>query len=300
MNRKISLPRRIMVKSAGAFSDLFPENHMLQTTEYTISSEKIPREFEGYRILQLSDLHSRCFGHKNARLLRKIEEAEPDLIVMTGDMITRTDLDHHVFLHAARLLGKRYLCYYVLGNHEQALKPADFSVYLACVSSFGVRVLDNAKADLFRNGESIRLYGMWYPLKYYKESKHIAKHEVFQAGDMHRLMGRCDASRYTILLTHNPLSFPVYSGWGADLTLCGHVHGGMIRLPFLGGLLSPERGFFPKYSAGAYERKETEMIVSRGLGSGLFGARILNPPEIVLIKLHHSSGGLSVKTERNR
>lgn len=214
MNRKISLPRRIMVKSAGAFSDLLPENHMLQTTEYTISSEKIPREFEGYRILQLSDLHSRCFGHENARLLRKIEEAEPDLIVMTGDMITRTDLDHHVFLHAARLLGKRYLCYYVLGNHEQALKPADFSVYLACVSSFGVRVLDNAKADLFRNGESIRLYGMWYPLKYYKESKHIAKHEVFQAGDMHRLMGRCDASRYTILLTHNPLSFPVYSGWG--------------------------------------------------------------------------------------
>lgn len=101
-------------------------------------------------------------------------------------------------------------------------------------------------------------------------------------------MGVYDSAQYGVLLAHNPLCFDSYAKWGADLTLCGHVHGGMIRLPFAGGLLSPEREFFPKYSAGIYEHSGKKMIVSRGLGSGTFGIRILNRPEIVVITLAHS------------
>jgi predicted MPP superfamily phosphohydrolase len=103
---------------------------------------------------------------------------------------------------------------------------------------------------------------------------------------MKRLLDAFDTGRYGILLTHNPLCFPVYARWGADLTLSGHVHGGMIRLPILGGLLSPEREFFPKYSAGIYGEDDKKLLVSRGLGSGVFGARIFNIPEIPVITLH--------------
>jgi Predicted phosphohydrolases len=283
--KKQSLPRRAFVKGAHAVFALFPENHLLSVSEYRVSSGKIPPAFDGYRILQLSDLHSACFGKNNARLMKKVLEAQPDLVVLTGDMITRTDTDYEVFFSLARALAKKYTVYYVIGNHEQDMEPAALKAYLRRVKNLGLHVLDNEKVQLCRGDDCVDLYGMWFSLKYYKEAKHITRHERFGRREMRRIMGNCDASRFGILLTHDPLCFEVYAGWGADLTLCGHVHGGMIRLPFAGGLLSPEREFFPKYSGGVYEIGEQRMIVSRGLGSGVFGARINNLPELVVITL---------------
>lgn len=283
--KKQSLPRRVLLMGASAVFTLFPENHMLSVSEYQVRSEKIPQAFDGYRICQLSDLHSKSYGKGNRRLLRKIDESHPNLLVLTGDMVTRTDTDHHVFLSLAEKLAEKYKVYYVVGNHEQEMGRSDLNAYLAQIRKLGIRVLDNEKTELERGGDHVCLYGMWFPLKYYKESKQITRHEEFGRRQMQKTMGACDPAHYGILLTHDPLRFPVYAGWGADLTLCGHVHGGMIRLPFGVGLLSPERRFFPRYSGGVYETNGKKMIVSRGLGSGTFGARIHNVPEIVNITL---------------
>lgn len=288
--KKPSIARRVLLAGASALFWLFPENHLLQMTEYSVCSERIPPSFDGCRIVQLSDLHSCRFGRANGRLLRKIRAARPDWIFITGDMVSRTDAGAEVVFRLAEVLAVEYPVYYVIGNHEQALQPARRREFLRRLGALGVRVLDNEKTELCRGGEKIDLYGMWYPLKFYKGSKQVRKHETFGPREMRRTMGTCAAERYSILLTHDPLRFPVYAGWGADLTFSGHVHGGMIRLPGGGGLLSPERSFFPAYSGGLYERNGKRMIVSRGLGNGVFGPRIHNIPEVVAVNLRCAAG----------
>ncbi len=289
MDEKIkSSLHKFLLKGASVATSLFVENHMLQISEYQIMSKEVPKAFDGYRIVQLSDLHSKCFGNDNERLIRKIHLANPDLVVMTGDMSTRNDRTHEVFYHLAETIGTIYPCYYVVGNHEQNMKKTELNKFFSHLSELGIHVMKNDRVEIQRDGESIDLYGLWFPLKYYREAKDAYHKEKFGGKDMKRAMGRVQ-DHYGILLTHNPLSFETYSDWGADLTLGGHVHGGMIRLPFIGGLLSPERQFFPKYSGGVYDRNGKKLVVSRGLGSGIFGARIFNCPEVVVITLYHDN-----------
>ncbi len=280
---------KFLVKAAGAVSAAFIENHLLQVSNYTIVSEKIPAAFQDFKIMQLSDLHSKRFGHDNVRLIRKIDAVQPDLLVMTGDMISRSDSNHTVFFQLAETLAKEYPCYYVIGNHEQDMKRHELKLFLAKLTATGIRVMENENVEICKEDQKISLYGLSLPLKYYKQSKlWSAPAAPFGEREMERAMGQYNSAQYGILLTHNPLCFAAYAEWGADLTLCGHIHGGMIRLPFAGGLLSPEREFFPKYSAGIYEYGGKKMLVSRGLGSGTFGIRILNCPEIVVITLAQS------------
>jgi uncharacterized protein len=286
MKKRKTLLHRILVKAAGAVSAVFIENHLLQVTDYSIASEKIPPAFQDFKIVQLSDLHSACFGRDNARLIRKIDAAKPEIVVMTGDMVSRSDSNHTVFFKLAQTLGKKYPCYYVIGNHEQDMERQELKEFLARLAALHIRVMDNEKIEISKEDQTINLYGLWYSLKYYKEAHHRSERtSQFGVRELKRAMGKYDDSHYGILLTHSPLSFPAYAKWGADLTLCGHVHGGMIRLPFAGSLLSPERVFFPKYSAGVYEESGKKLLVSRGLGSGVFGVRIKNRPEIVILTL---------------
>lgn len=282
MNGTLHRSAARFLSSCGA---LDVENHLLEATRCRVESEKLPEPFDGYRILLLSDLHGRRFGRGNERLLRRIGEEKPDLIAVAGDMIDRSVLDCGVFLRLAETLGKKYPVYYVVGNHELYLEPEKLRQFLARLRSYGVRVLDNEAAVLVRGGRRIALYGLWYPLKYYKETRGVSGHLLFGPEQMRSALGACDGSVYSVLLTHNPICFDTYSAWGADLTLSGHVHGGMIRLPFLGGLLSPERRFFPKYCAGLYEKDGKRLLVGRGLGSGLFSLRIGNRPELVTVTL---------------
>jgi predicted MPP superfamily phosphohydrolase len=286
--KKKPLLKRILIRTSRAVSAAFIENHMLQRTDYRVASEKIPLAFDNFKILQLSDLHSVSFGRENVRLIRKIDAVKPDMIVMTGDMISRSDFHYDVFFRLAQTLGDKYICYYVVGNHELDMERRELKQFLARLASMKIRVLENERTAIINNGQSIDLYGMWLPLKYYREAeKKTGRTLPFTDRDIKRIMGGCDLTRFGILLAHSPLCFPVYARWGADLTLSGHVHGGMIRIPILGGLLSPERKFLPEYSSGIYEIKDKKLLVSRGLGSGLFGARILNRPEIVVITLEH-------------
>lgn len=279
---------------AGLFLLIFAvfeafQNNWLQVSRYRIESKKIPHGFDGYKILQLSDLHSKKFGKSNRRLIRKIDELNPDIIVITGDVMNNKRDDGSVFLDLLDSLTKQRKCYYITGNHEQftTLWDQDFlPAYLDKIRKAGTTVLNNEKVVLKKGSDRIHLYGMQIDLKYYRNlTKAEFKGIEFHKNTMSNLLGECRPEIFNLLLTHNPLYFETYADWGADLVLCGHVHGGVARIPSVGGLLSPERVLFPKYSEGVYSIGKSSMIVNRGLGNSTVNLRVFNRPEITLIAL---------------
>lgn len=249
--------------------------------KYTVSSEKIPVDFDGMKILQLSDFHNRDFGKKSGELLRIIDNAAPDIIVFTGDMADRKRRGFGNFLSLCKTLCEKYQVFYTLGNHELYYSDEELSGLFSEMKKIGAHILNNEKIKLVRGNSSIDLYGMWCGLHFYKDQKlgHLRRQE-FTLDELNRLLGSCNSQRFSILLAHNPLYFPVYAEWGADLIFAGHVHGGLVELPKIGGVFSPERKFFPQYYGGKYSSKGSEMIVSRGLG----GMRMLKA-EITLTTL---------------
>lgn len=269
-----------------AAAKIYFDNNFLEVSQYIVKSNKIPTSFKDFKILQLSDLHSKNFGNRNNKLIKKVNSENPDIIVMTGDMVNTKDTDFEVFINLAEQISKRYDTYYIVGNHEQNLTDDKRKILIDKLNEIGIRVLDNEKVTITRGTESINLYGLWFALRYYKDlNNEYTKDVFFGAKQIQTVLGNLDIDSYNILLTHNPLYADTYSNWGADLTLSGHIHGGMIRIPFIGGLLSPERKFFPKYDAGKYQVNGKILIVNRGLGNGDFGIRVFNRPEISVITL---------------
>ena len=264
-----------------AVYSVFPENHMLRTSQIKIVTGRLPAAFDGFRIVQIADLHGCRFGKENRRLLETVDAEKPDLVVLTGDTVDRKLKDYSPIFRFTKALCGKYPVLCILGNHEQELCGSRRREFVRGLCAQGVRLLDNGVEKLERGGESITLYGVRVPLRFYRWNRHGRRRPEFAKKEMERLLGTC-GSEYSILLAHNPLFFESYAAWGADLTLCGHIHGGMIRLPRLGGLLSPERNFFPRYSAGLYRIGEHSMAVSCGLSKG---PRINNPPEIVSLTL---------------
>lgn len=258
----------------------------MQITHFEVKSDKIPKSFQGFKILQLSDLHNKSFGKDNAELIAKVDKEKPDIIVFTGDMINARDTDYQAFLNLAANLGKKYKIYYIIGNHEQILDSNSLNQLMHEMSANGVRVLNNEKIEITRGNERINLYGLWFNLRYYKDANDNNTKDIYFGTDrIHEILGDLNTSQYNVLLTHNPLYFETYAGWGADLTLSGHIHGGVIRIPFMGGLLSPEKQPFPKYDNGEYFLNGNELIVTRGLGNSYVGFRLFNRPEITVITL---------------
>lgn len=263
-------------------------NHFLTVSRYSVTSDRLPPEFDGYRIVQLSDLHSAVFGRDNHTLVKKIRRLKPDLVVMTGDMVNSTDENFDTFFSLAQTVAKEFDAYFIVGNHEQMLGEKETELFTQSLEARGVTVLDNQSVLLERNGSYIRLYGMWFHLRFYADRSPDADAAVqytLTEENMIDILGENDRETYSLLLTHNPVYFDTYRAWGADLTLCGHMHGGMVRLPFAGGVYSPEKTFFPQYDAGLFTWENQTMIVSRGLGNGNLGFRFLNCPELVCITL---------------
>jgi predicted MPP superfamily phosphohydrolase len=285
---------KIIILGIGIFMFFSFQTKYLQITEYNVSSAKIPEEFSGFRILQLSDLHSKQFGENNEFLIKRIKELNPDIIVATGDMINSTNDDGKVFYDLAKNLVKYFKIYYIKGNHEQIAEfkawEVDshwFDAYMGKLEELGVVVLNNHKAEITHKNATINLYGLDISLRLYR-GEYTATYDgekSIEVSNIEKALGACEGGKYNILLTHNPAYFSVYSAWGADLVLTGHVHGGAVRIPFIGGLLSPERSFFPKYNAGKYGLNRSKMIVSRGLGESTIKLRVFNPPEIIMITL---------------
>lgn len=265
---------------------LWWSNFGVSVSHYTVSSSKIPSGFNGYKIIQLSDLHSASIGRKNSRLLKAVRDEEPDIVVMTGDMVSRYDSDFDAAAALAKDLAEDFPIYYIRGNHEQGLEKEDRESYWTRLTQAGITILDNEAVSLkAENEDEIKLYGLWVNLNYYHQM--ASYYKPLTAETIRSIIGDAPES-YSILLAHNPNHFKAYAEWGADLIFSGHIHGGMVRLPFIGGILSPETLLFPKYDAGSYKAGDSTMILSRGLGRGRMGIRVFNPPDVVSVVLHNT------------
>jgi predicted MPP superfamily phosphohydrolase len=261
---------------------IFLQNTLIEVSKYKIKSDKIPKEFNKFKIVHLSDFHSYGFFEDKFKLIEKINEEHPNIIVMTGDMVNKYDENFEKFLKLAEVLSKKYEIYYIIGNHEMRLKKDDLNYIIQKLKKFGIKVLNDEKITIIREKEFINIYGINIPLSYYKiVNKPTKVEEVINS-----VLNKCNEKEYNILLAHNPLYFEEYSKQNVDLILSGHVHGGMIRLPFIGAVLSPERKFFPKYSSGVYEINNKKLLVSRGIGHSRPGIRLFNKREIVSITLN--------------
>lgn len=241
---------------------------------YHIVSNKI---LTRQRIALLTDLHGCMHGHKNARLLRMLERVSPDYICIAGDMTVKNGDFTDEMLELLKILAERYPVYYAPGNHE--IRMPEYDEYRIQLAQFGVQYLEN---KVFPIGGNVLVYGLDLPEYWY--------HKVWEKREMgveelRNCLGECDETCFSILLAHNPEYFPQYAQWGADLTLSGHVHGGIIRLPVLGGVIAPSLQLFPTYDAGLYEQRGRRMVISRGLGLHTVKLRYFNRPELSVINL---------------
>ena len=254
-------------------------NTALKIKEYEILSDRIPQGFDGFRIAQVSDLHNAEFGEENWKLIQMLSQTNPDIIVLTGDLIDsrRTDLD--VALEFAWQAGKIARVYYVSGNHE-ARVPEYEDLKIGLVKA-GVVILENQKVQITREGESITLIGIDDPS--FQESYLFGDAEGVAKQAIDNLQSESDG--YTVLLSHRPELFDLYVETQMDLVFSGHAHGGQFRLPFVGGIVAPNQGFFPKYDAGRFDEENTTMIVSSGVGNSIIPIRFNNRPEIVVAQL---------------
>lgn len=273
----------------GGYTFFRYENKCLEKVEYSIENKKIPKEFDNFNIVQISDLHNAEFGKKNNKLLKYIDELKPDIIAITGDLVDGEKANFEVALNLVDELSKKYKVYHIIGNHEQnalTKKGKDgYKEYFNKLYKKDIINLNNEFIEIKRGDASINLYGLVIPLECYRYL--FDKKEMIDIDESYikNSLGDINESKYNVLLAHTPFYFDEYVNWGADLILSGHVHGGIIRLPFLGGLLSPNREFFPKYDVGKYESKESSMILSKGLGQSKIIVRINCRPEIVKITL---------------
>lgn len=254
-------------------------NTALELNAYTISSNKLPESFSGYRIAHVSDLHNAEFGENNALLLEMLKEAEPDMIAITGDLVDSYHTDIQVGIEFAQQTAQIAPTYYVTGNHEARI--SEYDELEKGLEAAGVVILKNESVELEKDGEYITLIGVNDPS--FKTDYLFGDSISVMDANLEEISE--NAGEYTLLLSHRPELFKVYVANDMDLVLSGHAHGGQFRLPFLGGVIAPNQGFFPEYDAGLYVEDDTNMIVSRGLGNSLFPFRVNNRPEVILIEL---------------
>lgn len=251
-------------------------NHSLCVERFTFTSEKLPEGFDGCTIVQLSDLHGAEFGEDNGELLAAVRAAAPDFIFLTGDLLDqyrRTPQGYAVKLCAA--LVDIAPTYFVTGNHEWALP--DVRGLKDLLTETGVNVLTNEFTELERGGDSIVLAGIDDPNGFAdQKTPETLAEEIYAA---------CGDPFWLLLAHRNNYFEKQYAALGADLTISGHAHGGLIRLPGTDGVIGVERNLFPSYTAGFYEVDGAELFVSRGLGNSGRTFRLFNRPQIVILTL---------------
>lgn len=258
-------------------------NHRIQVTTYDSSSVRLPQEFDGYTIVQVSDLHNAEFGEKQSRLLEKIESQKPDLIAVTGDLIDSSHTDVEVAMEFIQGAVQIAPVYYVTGNHEVWTK--EYFDLKSQMEQAGVTILQDEAVPLNRDGAEIVLIGLGDPVTYEQENPQNGYGGTVLQDKLTELLKEYPKD-YSIVLSHRPEFYQNYVSSGANLVLTGHAHGGQVRIPGVGGLVAPGQGFFPEYTDGSQTEKETTMIVSRGLGNSIIPVRINNSPELVVVKLH--------------
>ena len=269
-----------LISASAAF--LAWQNNALEITKHKYTNNKVPDNFNGFRILHISDFHNKNF---HGRLTDKMKEINPDIIVITGDLIDRrkTDLNRaQEFIERAVKIAPTY---YVSGNHEQL--SHHYAKLKEILNKHRVINMDDSYVTINKKDSKIGLAGLAAPVLI-----NIEKEGKFKDNDSHikntlQNLSKNFNTDFNILIAHRPEQIHIYKEFDFDLVFSGHAHGGQIRIPYVGGILSPNQGFFPKYSEGIHKEGSTSMLVSRGLGNSLFPFRIFNRPELVVVDLQN-------------
>ncbi len=260
---------------------LYFENNAIQITNIDVKSPTVPDSFNDFTIVHISDLHNKDFGKGQNNIIDKIRETNPDIIVVTGDIIDSYDTHVDITAEFINGISKIAPVYYVPGNHESRLLD-DYFLLKTQMQTAGVHVLENDFISISRGNDKINIIGMKDPSFDYLNHIGTTDEEIVK-NNLSSLTE--NLSGYTILLSHRPELIDIYSSFNINLVFSGHAHGGQVRIPFIGGIIAPNQGLFPKYTSGLHEVKNTKMIISRGLGNSAFPFRINNRPEIVVATL---------------
>lgn len=257
-------------------------NNWLQSTTIEVESARLPASFDGYRIVQVSDLHGHRFGRNQSRLVKAVREAHPDLIAVTGDLTSWGRWNAEDVEGLARQLRDIAPVYFITGNHDHYAR--DLPKLLSLLEAVGVKVLAGTSMEIARGSESITIAGIQDP-RYFRRSEGEYEATIQWKSALAALRATIEPQKFSLLLSHRPEFLADYERLGFDLVLSGHAHGGQVRLPVVGALYTPDQGWFPPFASGVHRRGETALVVSRGLGNSKFPIRVLNRPELVVVRL---------------
>lgn len=246
------------------------QNKHLVVDNFIVQSEKISDDLNGFKIVQISDLHNANFGRDNDKLLTLIKIQNPDIVVITGDFVDSNHTNINKALEFAKKVQEICPTYYITGNHEYWLDEKDLDILLSGLRARGITILENECVNIDKNNSSFILVGL--------DDRNLSDNTLAKILQDHK-------GEFTVVLAHEPQYISNYSREKVDLVLSGHAHGGQFRLPLIGGVVAPDQGFNPQYTDGEYKINDTTMIVSRGLGNSIIPVRLFNYPEIVCVEL---------------
>lgn len=256
----------------------YSQNFAMKTEYYRIAADNVPSP---KRLVLLSDLHGNSIGKENKKLLAEIDRQKPDAVCVAGDMTVKSGKGAKEAAALMASLTKKYPVYYAPGNHE--IRMPDYTDFKEELKKSGVIYLENEWKPF---GKGFVIGGLDLPEYWYHKCWDKRKME---RSDLEEIMQPPDKN-YSILIAHNPEYFPQYAEFGAELVLSGHIHGGIARVPFLGGVLSPSLRLFPTYDAGVFKRGKSYMILTRGLGLHHIKLRFFNRPELSVIDIEGKNG----------
>ena len=257
------------------------ENKKISFSSYRIKDKRLKKNA---KIVMISDLHNACYGEKNSELLHVVETISPDLILVAGDVIVgKTGLSVDTGVDFLNSLGESFPVFVGKGNHE--MRTSIYEKYGDMWETLYERTKDKVhwliNDSIYLSDYNMTIYGLDMKPEYYRRFKKLYMDSAYLEEELRKP----DKRSYNILIGHDPDYFEEYAAWGADLCVSGHVHGGLIIIPHLGGLISPMIKFFPKYYKGVYNIGDSHMIVSAGMGLHTLKIRVNNEPDLVTINL---------------
>ena len=282
----IAVTAAIAVAAALLVLFVYKESTGFRVVHYSFTNKKLKKD--SFRFAMISDMHDCVHGDDNRPVLEAIDREQVDAVFLAGDMVTSYMEPEYRDENALRFiaaLAEKYPVYYGIGNHEDRLKrcpedfPGRYEHLVEELQELGVELLIDEKVSIEDAG--IDVYGLDLEHEYYRKFMTNWIPDDY----LERKLGRNDESRISILLAHNPEHFDKYALWKPDFVLSGHVHGGIVNIPLLGGAVSPQLKLFPKYDAGVFRKDDSVMILSRGLGSHTVPIRIFNKAEVIVVDI---------------
>lgn len=274
----------LLILAAG---EIYRETHTFRVRKYKVKTKKNIGIQNCVKVIFLSDLHNCVYGNKNDKLYKAIQAEMPDMILIGGDMlVAKEGSSVQEALEFVKKLPHICQVYYTNGNHEQRMKENTdiygdtYERYKAKLENCGVCFLENKAENIEKNGMKFSIYGLELDSSVNRKFK---KADVTEK-TVEEKIGK-KGKDYSILMAHNPAYMDAYKKWGVDLILSGHLHGGLVRCPGIGAVVTPQGFLFPKYSGEMRREGEQTIVVSRGLGSHTINIRLFNMPEVIAIEV---------------